>query len=62
MQVRAKQGTGKFLFEWDPIANRVEMIVKDMYYLIELKQQGINSSYTIIEERRKSDTSNKPYN
>lgn len=29
MQVRAKQGTGKFLFEWDPIANRVEMIVKD---------------------------------
>lgn len=62
MQVRAKQGTGKFLFEWDPVANRVEMIVKDMYYLVELKQQGENSSYTIIEERRKSDTSNESYN
>lgn len=62
MQVRAKQGTGKFLFEWDPVANRVEMIVKDMYYLVELKQQGENSSYTIIEERRKSDTSNEYYN
>ncbi len=62
MQIRSNQGTGKFLFEWDPINNRVEMIVKDMYYLVELKQHGENSSYTIVEERQKSNTSNKPHN
>lgn len=62
MQVRSKQGTGKFLFEWDPISNRLEMIVKGMYYLIELNQQGKDSSYRIIEEHPKSDTSNKSHN
>ena len=58
MQVRSKQGKGKFLFDWDPISNRLEMIGKGMYYLIELDRCGTESSYKIIEERPKSDPSN----
>ncbi len=58
MQVRAKQGKGKYLFEWDLISNRIEMIVKGMYYLIELNNCGTESSYKIIEEHLKTAPSN----
>lgn len=58
MQVRSKQGKGKFLFEWDPMSNRLEMIVKGMYYLIELNRCGTESSYKIIEEHPKTGHSN----
>jgi len=46
MEVRAKNGKGPLLFEWNPEAQTVDLIRKDMYYKIYLDKH----SYYIREE------------
>lgn len=46
MEVRAKDGKGPLLFEWDSETQTVDLIRKDMYYKIHLDEH----SYCIREE------------
>ena len=49
MEVRAKDGKGPLLFEWDPETQTVDLIRKDMYYKVHLDKH----SYCVREERSK---------
>lgn len=49
MQVRAGNGKGPLLFEWDPKTQDIGLVRKDMYYKIHLDEY----SYCIREERSK---------
>lgn len=46
MEVRAKDGKGPLLFEWDLETQTVDLIRKDMYYKVQLN----NHAYCIREE------------
>lgn len=46
MEVRAKNGKGPLLFEWDPETQTVDLIRKDMYYKVHLDKH----SYCVREE------------
>lgn len=46
MEVRAKNGKGPLLFEWDPDTQTIDLIRKDMYYKVQLD----NHAYCIREE------------
>ena len=49
MEVRAKDGKGPLLFEWDPGTQTVHLIRKDMYYKVHLDKH----SYCVKEEHSK---------
>jgi hypothetical protein len=49
MEVRAKDGKGPLLFEWDPETQTVDLIRKDMYYKVQLDRH----SYCVREEHSK---------
>ncbi len=49
MEVRAKDGKGPLLFEWDPETQTVDLIRKDMYYKAQLDRH----SYCVREEHSK---------
>lgn len=53
MQVRSKQGTKKLLFEWNPETNQVEMVIKRIYYLVNLNSK--KKEYKIVEEYAKKE-------
>ncbi|MBU5471586.1 hypothetical protein KQI85_14685 [Falcatimonas sp. MSJ-15] len=53
MQVRSKHGTGKLLFEWNPETNQVEMVIKGIYYLVDLNSK--TKEYKIVEEYAKKE-------
>ena len=46
MEVRAKNGKGPLLFEWDPDTQTIDLIRKDMYYKVQLD----NRAYCVREE------------
>ena len=46
MEVRAKNGKGPLLFEWDPDTQTIDLIRKDMYYKVLLDKH----SYCVREE------------
>jgi hypothetical protein len=46
MEVRAKNGKGPLLFEWDPDLQTIDLIRKDMYYKVQLD----NHAYCVREE------------
>lgn len=46
MQVRAGNGKGPLLFEWDPETQDIGLVRKDMYYKVHLDEH----SYCIREE------------
>lgn len=46
MEVRAGNGKGPKLFDWDPVENTIHVIRKDMYYSVQLN----SDSYLICEE------------
>lgn len=49
MEVRAKDGKGPLLFEWNPASQTVDLIRKDMFYKVHLDE----NSYCVMEERSK---------
>ena len=49
MEVRAKNGKGPLLFEWNPETQMVYLIRKDMYYKVHLDRH----SYCVMEEYSK---------
>lgn len=53
MEVRTKNGKGKMLFDWDPEKDQIEIINKDICYLVELKKQAHGGSYHILSEKPK---------
>ena len=59
MEVRTKDGRGKMLFDWDPAKDRIEIINKDMCYLVELQKQPQGGSYRILSEKPKEKTVHK---
>lgn len=46
MEVRAKNGKGPLLFEWNPDTQTIDLIRKDMYYKVQLD----NHAYCVREE------------
>lgn len=46
MQVRANDGKGPLLFEWNPITMTIELVRKDKFYKVKLYDQA----YCIQEE------------
>lgn len=48
MKVKAKNGEGKFLFDWNPKNNQVAIVIKDMFYKIQLNGTGNEASYRIL--------------
>lgn len=59
MEVRTKNGNGKMLFDWDPENDQIEIISKDMCYLVELQKQPQGGSYRILSEKPKKKTVHK---
>ena len=51
MEIRAKDGKGPLLFEWDPKAQTIDLIRKGMFYKVYLDK----CSYCIREEQSKYD-------
>lgn len=51
MEVRANDGKGSLLFEWDSEAQTIDIVRKDMFYKVYLD----NKSYCIKEEHSKYD-------
>lgn len=46
MEVRAKNGKGPLLFEWDSDTKTIDLIRKDMYYKVQLEDHA----YYVREE------------
>lgn len=46
MEVRAKNGKGPLLFEWDPDTQTIDLIRKDKYYKVKLDDHA----YCVREE------------
>lgn len=50
MEVRTQKGKGKYLFNWSPENNQVAIVIKDMFYRIQLDRCKSGGSYRILEE------------
>ena len=53
MQVKANDGKGPFLFDWDPETDQIEIIRKDMLYRVQLMRTKAGATYRMLEERKK---------
>ena len=51
MEVRASDGTGPLLFEWDSDTRTIDLIRKDKYYKVQLDDH----SYCVLKECSKYD-------
>lgn len=57
MEVRSKNGLGKYLFNWVPENNQVAIVIKDMFYRVQLNRDKSGDSYQILEEIPKNQLS-----
>ncbi|MCI8335520.1 MAG: hypothetical protein HFH25_13225 [Lachnospiraceae bacterium] len=57
MEVRSKNGLGKHLFNWRPENNQVEIVIKGMFYRVQLNRDKTGYSYRILEEIPKNQIS-----
>lgn len=53
MEVRCDNGTGKFLFEWDPEDDTITLILKGTVYRVKLVKAGNDGTYRILDKRPK---------
>ena len=53
MEVRSENGTGKFLFEWDPDIDTISILLKGVLYRVKLIKQGTKAIYHIVDKRPK---------
>ncbi len=50
MEVRSNGETGKYLFNWHPETNSIDIVKKGMFYRIEL-YGGLRPSFKIVDKR-----------
>lgn len=50
MEVRSNGETGKFLFDWHPETDCIDIVKKGMFYRIKL-YGGLNPSFKIVDKR-----------
>ncbi len=53
MEVRGKNGEGKLLFDWDPNTDQIEIVHKNICYLVELRKSQSGGTYRILDEHPK---------
>jgi hypothetical protein len=53
MEVRSEYGSGKFLFEWDPVEDTIDIVQKGMYYRIQLLRKETGGTYRIVDNRNR---------
>ena len=57
--VRSEYGSGKFLFEWDPTDDTIDIVQKDMFYRIQLLRLETGGTYRIVDKLPKQTTLSK---
>ena len=53
MEVRSDNGTGKFLFEWNPEDDTITLVLKGTVYRVKLVKTGKDGTYHILDKRPK---------
>lgn len=51
-EVRADDGIGKFLFSWNPMNQTIDIVVKNMFYRVQLYTEPVNGAYYCVLEKK----------
>ena len=50
IEVRSEYGSGKFLFEWDPANDTIDIVQKGMFYRVQLLRKESGGTYRIVDK------------
>ena len=50
IEVRSEYGSGKFLFEWDPANDTIDIVQKGMFYRVQLLRKESGDTYRIVDK------------
>ena len=56
IEIRSEYGSGKFLFEWDPEEDTIDIVQKGMYYRVQLLRKEKGGTYRIVDKLPKQST------